>query len=219
MRRGQWFQVSWVFHLPSCIFPELFCFNLLLKCGSFAYYGIRREDCEGTSWYSPISESSVAASGLISVGFCALLELLTWWVCPSWRYPYPVEGIGVFYLASVPCVDEGSSVMPLGAAWGADPGGRYWGPGYRKSSCQASLRRETLVLRLHYFERVKFSCVASSEWSYTRFYQFNGTVPFLMCYKVDDVLSNTTWYWGKKFPVLVFNTSDTDPASNVECTR
>ena len=111
--------------------------------------------------------------------------------------------------------------MPMGASWLSDSGGRSWGPGSRESSFQDSLCRDMLedFLRCHYFVKVMFSCVASSEWSYTSLFQFNGTVPFLMWYTVGNVLSNTTWYWGETCPVLVFNTSSTDPGCNGECPR
>ena len=45
--------------------------------------GIRREDCEGTSYYSTIFETSIAVSKLTSVGFFTLLEWITWWVWPN----------------------------------------------------------------------------------------------------------------------------------------
>ena len=82
-------------------------------------------------------------------------------------------------MASIPCTDTGSSVMLLGAAWGSDPGGRCWGFVSRKSSCQASLGRGMLegLLICHSFERDKFSCVAISECSSTRFFNFLGLRP------------------------------------------
>ena len=61
---------------------------------------------------------------------------------------------------------------------------------------------------------MKFSCVSSSECSSTRFFQNPGTLTFIMFSKVENVLSNTTWYWGKKCPVLVFHNRYTDPAWN-----
>ena len=111
--------------------------------------------------------------------------------------------------------------MPLGTAWGPEPGGRYWGPGSRDSSCKASLGRGMLddSSRCQYFSIVKFYCVESSEWSSTRFFQFPGTVPFLMCSIVEKVSSKTTCYWGKICPVIVLNARTTYPAWNCECLR
>ena len=76
-----------------------------------------------------------------------------------------MEGLGVYELAYITCTNIGSSVMPLGAAWKSDPGGRSWGPGSSESSCQESLGRGMLedFLIWHYFAIVKLSCVASSE--------------------------------------------------------
>ena len=93
-----------------------------------------------------------------------------------------MEGLGVSDLTSITCTGAGSSIMPLGAAWISDPGGRYWGPGSRESSCKSSLGRFMLEYSLlcHYFARVKFSCLANSELSSTRFFKFPGTVPFLV---------------------------------------
>ena len=42
----------------------------------FSYFRIRRENCNGTLFTSPLDESSVYASRLNSVGFGALLEWL-----------------------------------------------------------------------------------------------------------------------------------------------
>ena len=42
-------------------------------------------------------------------------------------------------MASMTCIYAGSSVIPLGTAWGSDPGDISWGPGYREYSCQTSL--------------------------------------------------------------------------------
>ena len=44
---------------------------------------------------------------------------------------------------------------------------------------------------------MKCLCVSISEGFSTRFFQFTWMVPFLMCYTVENELSNTTWYWGK----------------------
>ena len=96
----------------------------------FAYSGIRREDCEGTLFYSPLVESRVAASRLTSVRFCALLDCLDRWLCHGCYDPSLVEGLGVSELTYIPFNGSGSSVMPLGEAWVSDYIGRYWGPGY-----------------------------------------------------------------------------------------
>ena len=63
--------------------PLLYLFLILLirlntEVRRFIYSGIRRENCEFTLCSSPLGESRVAASRLTSVGFCALLEWLTW---------------------------------------------------------------------------------------------------------------------------------------------
>ena len=152
--------LSWI--LLLCLNPEMW------RC---AYYAIRREYCEGTLCSFPLSESSVVASRLTSVGFCTLLEWLTWWISPRLWAPSLVGGIEASDMASIPCTDVGSSVMPLGASWGSEPGGRSWGPGSIESSCQVSLGKDILeyLLRLHYFERGKFSCIESSKCSSTRF--------------------------------------------------
>ena len=86
-------------------------------------------------------------------------------------------------MASIPCAEAGSSVMPLGATCGSDPVGRFWGPGPSKYCFQVYLGRGILEdsLIFHYFERVNFLCIASYDLSSTRFSQFPGTVPFLMC--------------------------------------
>ena len=164
---------------------------------SFTYSGIRRDYFEGTRCSSPLGEASFSLSRLISVVFCTPLEWFAWCLCPSWRSTSPVEGLGVSDMASVTCIDAGYSAMPLGAAWVSDPWGKSWGPGYRYSSFQASLGRGMLddLLRCHYFLRVDFSCVASSDCSSTRFFQFIGTFPLLMCSTVENVSLNATWYW------------------------
>ena len=119
-------------------------------------------------------------------------------------------------LAYITCTDAGYSGMPLGAAWGSEPGGRSWVPGYRKSYCHKYLGRGMLEdsLRCHYFARVKFSCVAIYMCYSTRFLQLTGTVPFLMCYTVYNVLSNTTWYWGETSLGIVFNNMANGPEWN-----
>ena len=131
----------------------------------FAYSGIRREECEGTSCSYPLGESIVAAYRLIPVGFHTLLEWITWWLRPRRWAPYTVEGIVVSEMDYIPCTDVGSSVMLLGAASASDPVGRSWGPGPNESSWQASLGRDMIegYLRFQYFARAKFSCVVSSE--------------------------------------------------------
>ena len=67
------------------------------------------------------------------------------------------------------------------------------------------------LLRCHYFSGVKFSRLVSSECSSTRFFQFTVNVPFFVCSKVENVLSNTTWCWGGICLVLVLNNRSTDP--------
>ena len=160
----------------------------------FAYSGISQEKCEGKFCFYPLGESRIGTSGLISVGFCILLEWITWWIYPMWWVPYPLEGLGVSELDSTSWTAIGSSVMPLGAYWVSEPGGRSWGPGSSESSFQNYLGRGMLEyhLRCQSFTRVKFYCLASSECSSTRFFQLPGTVTFLMCSTVDTVPSNTT---------------------------
>ena len=110
----------------------------------FAYSGMRHEDFEGTPCSSPLGEASVAAYRLTSVWFFTQLEWITWWIRPRRWYHSPVEGLGVSEVASIPCTDPGSSAIPLNVTWGSDPGGRSWGPIYRKSSLHASLGRGML---------------------------------------------------------------------------
>ena len=107
----------------------------------------------------------------------------------------PVDGLGVSDMDTISCTHAGSSVIPLGADWGSYPVGRSWGTGPNKYSCQAYLGIVMLEdsLRYHYFARVDFSCVAISECSSTRFSQFIGTLPLLMCSTVENMLSKTTW--------------------------
>ena len=201
---------SWI------IFPRL-----SPKMRRFEYSGIRQETCEGKSCSSPLGESSVAASRLMLVGGFTLLECLTWWICPNLRAPSPVEGLGVYELAYIPRVGLCSSVMSMGEAWGSDPGGISQRPGFGYYSCQASMGTGMIdyLLRCHYFSGVKFSCLVSSEWSSTRFFQFTVNVPFFVCSKVENVLSNTTWCWGGICLVLVLNNRSTDPDWNSECPR
>ena len=87
-----------------------------------------------------------------------------------------MEELVVSDMAFIPCVDAGSSVMYLDEAWGSDPVGRSLGTGSSKSSCQGPLGRGILddLLIEKYFEIVKLSCVASSECSSTRLYNFLG---------------------------------------------
>ena len=40
MRRGQWGQIPLVFNFHSCLFPELFCFTLILKRGGLYTLGL-----------------------------------------------------------------------------------------------------------------------------------------------------------------------------------
>ena len=74
-----------------------------------------------------------------------------------------------------------------------------------------------IVLYITILRRVIFPCVASSECFSTSFFTISwdsSLVPLIMCYKVENVLSNNTWHWGKICPVLLFNNRATDPAWN-----
>ena len=166
-------------------FSFLYLYQIILIClnteiRTFAYSGIRQDYFEGMTCSSPLGESSVALSRLISVKFCTLFEWITWWLRPCWWANYPVEGIEVSELAYVPCIDSGYSVMFLGASWLSDPGGRYWVPGYIKSSFWASLVRVMIdySLRCNFFSRVKFSCLVISKCPSTRFFNFLGLRPY-----------------------------------------
>ena len=182
----------------------------------FTYYRISFEDCEGTLCSYQLGEAIIATYRLTSAIFYVLLEWITWCLRPRWWDTSPVEGLGVSDLASMPWADACSSVMPLGATWGSDPGGRFWWPGSSKSSFQASLDWVMLenLLRCHSLARLKIPCVESSEWSSTKFSQFSGTFSFLMCSTLENVLSKTTCYWGKTSPFMVSNTRSNDPAWN-----
>ena len=131
-----------------------------------------------------------------------------------------MEDIVLYELASIPCIGAYYYIILLIAAWVSYPGGRYWVPGSSKSSCQASL--DSGMLENFYdhtiFETLQLSYVASSELSSSRFYQFPGTVPFLMGSAAENVLSQATWYWGEIYPVLVFNIRSTDLEWNGKCT-
>ena len=109
-----------------------------------AYSGIRQEDCEGTSCSSTLGEASVDASRLTLVGFCALLECLTWWLQPRRWATSTAEGLGVSEMVSITCAEAVSSFMLLCETWGSDPEGKSWGPGSSESSCQAYLCRGML---------------------------------------------------------------------------
>ena len=123
--------------------PLLFCLYLInLLClnpemGRFAYSGMRREDCEGTSWSSPLDETSVATSRLTSVVFCSPLGWFTWWICPPWsvpslvKYSYLVKGLRVSKLAYVPCSISWSSFVSLEAVFGEGPAAASWGSSSR----------------------------------------------------------------------------------------
>ena len=91
-----------------------------------------------------------------------------------------MEGLEVSELDSIPFNDARYYVMPLGAAWGLNPGGRSWGPGSSYSSYQTSLSRDMLEdwLRCHYSAWVNFSCVARYAWSSSRFSNFLGLWPY-----------------------------------------
>ena len=187
----------------------------------FVYYGIWQEDCEGKLCSSPLGEARVAASWLISVGFCTLLECLTWWIFPSWKDTYPLEGIELSDLASVPCANAGSSVMTLYAFRGSDPWGISWGPGSSESFWQTFLGRSMLedLLRCHSFARLNFSCMERYKFSSTKIFQFPGTVPFLMFSIVDISCQKPHGTGGGLWPFLVCNTRTTDPAWNGKCPR
>ena len=104
-----------------------------------------------------------------------------------------MEGLAVSELASITCADSGSSVTPLNATQGSNPGGRSWGTGFSESSFLASLGRGMLddSSRCHYFAGVKISCVAIFECSSTKFFYFTGNVTFLMCSTVENVSLKT----------------------------
>ena len=121
-------------------------------------------------------------------------------------------------MASVLRFDTGPSIISLGEAQVSYHGGISWGPGSNESSFQDSLGRDIIedLLRCQDFSRVGFSWVEISECSSTR---FSGTVTFLMCSTLQNVLSNTALFWGGTCPVLVFNTSSTDPVWNDQFSR
>ena len=156
-----------------------------------------------------------------AVVFCAMLNYLTWWLCPIWRIPSIVEGFGVSDMASVTCNDTGYSEMPLGVACGLEPGGRSWGTSYCDSYLHTSLGRGMIdnVFKWHSFVRVKFSFIESSERSSNKFLQFIGTVTLWIRPNVDNVSPKTTWYWGKRCPVLMFNNNSNDPVWDGDCPR
>ena len=164
----------------------------------FTYYGIMRYDYEGTLCSSTLGYFKVAVYRLISVIFFTLLYWLNWLLCPNLRVTFPVEVIGVSDMAYVTCVILGSHAVPLGTAWCSDPGNIYWRPRSRDSSCQASLVSVMLedLFICYSFVRLKFSCVDKSECYSNRFSKFTGTVLFLVCSTVDNMLSKITWYWG-----------------------
>ena len=63
------FSLSWIIFL---------CLNTEMR--SFAYYWIRRGDCEVTLCSYPLGEASVSESRLILVVFFTLSEWITWWI-------------------------------------------------------------------------------------------------------------------------------------------
>ena len=77
--------------------------------------------------------------------------------------PSKFEGPGLSDMSYVTRVDADSSIMPMGAAWASEPGGRYWGYGSNKSSRQDYLDRGVLnySLMCHFFSRVENFCVES----------------------------------------------------------
>ena len=81
---------------------------------------------------------------LLAVGFRELLKWLTWYLFPILRFPSPVDGFELSNLDSVIRVDAAFSIILLGAAWGSDPGGISWEPGYSESHFQTSLGRGML---------------------------------------------------------------------------
>ena len=105
----------------------------------FVYSAIRWEECEDTMCSSLPGEYIIDAYRLISVRFSIILDCLIWWLCPSLRYPSPVDGIGASDQASVPCHESVSSSMPLVSALGSDPGSMSWGTVSSECSSQASL--------------------------------------------------------------------------------
>ena len=100
---------------PLLYFPYIILIYLHPEMRRFAYSGIIQEDCEETLCFYPLGEARVAASRLISAGFCTILEWITWWLQPRLWYHSPVEGLGVYEIASITCTDTGSYVIPLGA--------------------------------------------------------------------------------------------------------
>ena len=74
-------------------------------------------------------------------------------------YPSKFEEPGLSDLSYVPRVDAGSSIMPMGAAWASEHGGRYWGYGSIKYSRQDYLDRGVLdySIMCHYFQEWKIS--------------------------------------------------------------
>ena len=82
-------------------------------------------ECEDTLCSSQLGEASVTAYILIPVEFYTLLEWLTWYIYPNQKVTSPLQGIGVADLSSSTHTDADSSVIPMGAAWGQDPGFTY----------------------------------------------------------------------------------------------
>ena len=193
----------------------------------FANSRMRWEDCEGTSFSSPLGETSVAVSRLNSVGFFSPVWWLIWWLCTHWRVtsllkvPYLVKGLGVSDLAYVIWSRVGSSVVTLEVACGEGPAAGSWGSASRASYYQLSLGRGILEdsFICNSFARVKFTWVESSDCSSTRFFQSPRTMPFLICSTVEKVSLKTIRYWGDTCPVLLFRTKDIDTSWKGECTR
>ena len=131
-----------IFGMPLLSFISWIIFlHLNPEVRRFSYSGMRWEECKSTSCSSPLGESSVATSRLKSVGFFSPLWWLTWWLYPTWRFPYLVKGIGVSDLAFVTCSGSGSSVVIIEVACGEGPAAISWESASRGYYFQVSLNR------------------------------------------------------------------------------
>ena len=178
----------------------------------FAYPGIRW-DCEGRSFSSLLCQASISTSRLITVGYCILLKCLTWLWWTFWCVNYPVECLRASVKASVPFDNTGSSVMTLGGTWGLVSGGRSWETGSCGYSFQYSLGKIMLLYSLiwNHVSRVNCFCVSTSECSSTMFFQFTGTVTFLMCSTVEKFPYKTTRQCRVTLTAIIFNTISNGP--------